>query len=158
MMSCSMRRRSSREQNADCMPVTWIASTSPHPKPFTEATACTSLDTLTPLIKRLSVLIVARMPRRWNSATGWCARVGTAPICTLHVGCELERDLPVTDVGGERAEVHAIEIEVDEPVRWRAAVDRHALDEAHAVPDPLGSAIERVGDELETGRFARVQA
>ena len=71
MMSCSMRRRSSNEQNADCMPVVWIAPTSPHPKPFMDATACTSLDTVTPLMSRLSVLMVARMPSRWNSPTGW---------------------------------------------------------------------------------------
>ena len=53
--------------------VTCTASTSVHRNPLTEATSCTSVDTCTPLIRRLSVLIVARMPRRWNRATGWWA-------------------------------------------------------------------------------------
>ena len=153
MMSRSMRRRSSSEQNADWMPVTCTASMSLQPNWFTDGNgmhlARDAHATHEPVVS------VDRRPHpepveQRDRVVSEC-RHGT----DLHIARrrELERDLAVAHVGCQRPELASLEVDVDQPALGHTARERHVLDEAHAVTDPLRAAHERVGDQGEAGRL-----
>ena len=118
---------------------------------------------LTPLIRRLSVLIVAgsQPVEQGRSDGGPMSAPRRSARCRWG---ELEGDLTVAHI--QRAEMHPIEVDVDETSR--ACRRRpHVLDEPHAVADPLGPAgparlrsvrvrgLARMDGEVERARAAR---
>src|SRR5262249_2456159 len=80
------RNRSSNGAKALLSALSVSHSISPRPIANASSSAANSLESVTPLIRRLSVLSVTRKRRRRRRSMGCFSIEGAAPVCTFDVG------------------------------------------------------------------------